>query len=141
VLCNPFGIELLSSRRAYRHLGNALASAGVPVLSFDYDGTGESAGSGEDPSRVPAWLLSIGSAIDELRRVSGVSRVILFGVRLGALLARAYAAEHQVDGLILIACPPTGRAHVREMRTLESLRQDRNERDTSEDGEQLSGFF
>src|SRR5689334_4600346 len=38
VLCNPFGIELLASRRAYRHLADRLARAGIPTLRFDYDG-------------------------------------------------------------------------------------------------------
>jgi pimeloyl-ACP methyl ester carboxylesterase len=141
VLCNPFGIELLSSRRAYRQLADKFAHAGLPALRFDYDGTGDSAGTDGDPNRVDAWLASIGSAIDELRRVSGVRRVVLFGVRLGALLARAYAAKVRVDGLILVACPATGKAHLREMKSLESLRKGRGEDETRPDGEQLSGFF
>lgn len=141
VLCSPFGIEMLSARRAYRHLADRLARAGIPALRFDYEGAGDSAGGDEDPNRVDAWLASIGSAIDELQRVSGVRRVILFGVRLGALLARAYAATHAVDGLVLVACPATGRAHVREMKSLEALRQGRSGDDARSDGEHLSGFF
>jgi pimeloyl-ACP methyl ester carboxylesterase len=141
VLCNPFGNEMLSSRRAYRHLADSLARASVPALRFDYDGTGDSAGMDEDAHRVEAWLSSIESAIAELRRVSGVSRIVLFGVRLGALLARAYAATHPVDGLALVACPATGRLLLREMKSLEKLRNGRSTHDSHPDGEHLSGFF
>ncbi|HVU03823.1 MAG TPA: alpha/beta fold hydrolase [Polyangiaceae bacterium] len=141
VICNPFGIELLSCRRAVRHLAERLAAVGIPALRFDYDGTGESAGEETDPARLEAWLGSIQSAVDELVRVTGVTRVVLVGVRFGALLARLHAARAKVDGLVLVACPATGRAHLREQRTLESLRQGRNADDIRSTGEQLSGFF
>src|SRR4051812_34449398 len=63
VLCNPFGYEMMCSHRAYRHLAERLATAGFPVLRFDYDGTGDSAGDGEDPERVESWLGSIDLAV------------------------------------------------------------------------------
>ena len=33
-------------------------------MRFDYDGTGDSPGSGDDPDRVEAWLGSVTDAID-----------------------------------------------------------------------------
>src|SRR5882672_10364144 len=122
VLCNPFGIEMMSTRRAFRHLADRLARRGVPVLRFDFDGTGDSAGTDHDAARVERWMESIDHAIHQLGQVSGVKRVALVGLRLGALLARAYAARHPLHGLVLVACPPTGKAHVRELRAFETMR-------------------
>jgi alpha-beta hydrolase superfamily lysophospholipase len=117
VLCPPMGYEAICSHRALRHLAERLARAGFPTLRFDYHGTGDSMGSDRDPGRVRAWFDSIGAAIDTLKVRAGVSEVCLFGVRLGATLAGAVAAERgDVARLVLWAPCPTGRAYVREMR-------------------------
>lgn len=116
VLCRPFGYEAICTYRSYTVLAEMLADDGFDVIRFDYQGTGDSAGSDTDPDRVPAWLDSIASAVAELRRRSDVSRVGLFGVRLGATLAaKAAAALGGVDSLVLWA-PCSGRVFARELR-------------------------
>src|SRR5579862_5144465 len=75
LLCNALGYEGLFGQPALRGLTARLAAANVAVLRFDYDGLGESAGSDGDPGRVAAWRASIATAIDELKRRSGVERV------------------------------------------------------------------
>ena len=122
VLCNAFGHEAMIQHRTYRHLAETLARRGYAVLRFDYDGTGDSAGSGADPDRVGAWLGSIDQAVTALKALSGSKQVVLFGVRVGALLAAEYAARHAVDGLILMAPPRSGKAWLREMRALEATK-------------------
>jgi pimeloyl-ACP methyl ester carboxylesterase len=122
VLCNAFGHEAMSSHRAYRRLAIRLAEGGHPVLRFDYDGTGDSAGGSSDPDRVQAWLNSIELATRELQRLSGAPRLVLFGTRFGALLALAHAAQRPIDGLVLLGPPASGKAWVREMSALQSLR-------------------
>ena len=105
--------------RSYRCLAERLASSGYPALRFDYDGTGDSCGSDEDPDRVASWLASIGYAIDALRDRSRTEGVALFGVRLGATLAAVAAAERgDVQDLVLWAACPTGRSFLRELRVL-----------------------
>ena len=54
VLCAPFGCEWLWAHRMYRRLASALEAQGFAVLRFDYEGTGDSRGSDEDPGRVAA---------------------------------------------------------------------------------------
>jgi pimeloyl-ACP methyl ester carboxylesterase len=116
VLCRPFGYEAMCTYRTYTVLAETLASDGFDVVRFDYHGTGDSAGSDTDPDRVPAWLDSTAAAIDELKSRAGISRIALFGVRLGGTLAAHAAARiGGVESLVLWA-PCTGRAYVRELR-------------------------
>jgi alpha/beta superfamily hydrolase len=118
VVCPPPGHEGVNAHRPLRHLTDALAKAGVPALRFDYHGTGDSAGRDEDPARVAAWRESISVAMTTLRTLSGCTRIGLIGLRLGALLAAAVAAEQEVDCLVLWFPPARGRTWVREMRAL-----------------------
>jgi alpha-beta hydrolase superfamily lysophospholipase len=123
VLCRPMGYEALCSHRTYTLLAEALAQAGFDAVRFDYQGTGDSSGADTDPGRVPAWIASIEAAVGELKRIADISRVALFGVRLGATLAvQAAAALGGVDSLVLWAPCATGRAFVREMRAASANR-------------------
>ena len=49
LICAPLGYEELCAHRALRHWAIALANGGVATLRFDYDGSGNSAGSDIDP--------------------------------------------------------------------------------------------
>jgi alpha-beta hydrolase superfamily lysophospholipase len=120
VICKPFGYEAICAHRSLRHFADAAAAIGVPAFRFDYDGTGDSAGDDRDPERWAAWVASTHAAIDELRRLTGVKRVCLLGVRLGATIA-ATAASVRVDvsGLIAIVPVVSGRQWLREMNALE----------------------
>lgn len=120
VVCNPFGGEVLSAHRSLRHMAEASAAQGLPTLRFDYDGTGDSAGSDRDPGRLAAWLRSVHDAVDELRRRTGVVRVHLLGLRLGATLAAMAAVEREdVAGLVAIVPVVSGRQWQRELTALQ----------------------
>jgi pimeloyl-ACP methyl ester carboxylesterase len=112
LLCPPFGHEYLVAYRGYRKLAETLAGAGFPCLFFDYDGMGDSVES--DLPRVQAWRESILAAAAELRTASGVANLVLFGVRLGALLAASVANEVSAAALMMLAPVVAGRAFVRE---------------------------
>ncbi|MGF6771231.1 pimeloyl-ACP methyl ester carboxylesterase [Paraburkholderia sp. GAS199] len=117
VLCSPFGYDALCTHRGWRNLAGRIAAAGMPVLRFDYPGTGDSAASEEDPRRVEAWLESIVAATRYLRERTGVTSVSLVGLRLGATLA-ALAAQRlgDVESLVLLAPAISGRNYLRELR-------------------------
>jgi pimeloyl-ACP methyl ester carboxylesterase len=141
VLCSAFGYEELCSRRTMHDLAEALARAGLPVLRFDYHGTADSAGSGEDPERVATWIANIGAAMDLIRRETGVREVALVGLRLGALLAASAAADRDdICALALLAPPNSGRAYVRELKALAHLLVAPDERAASFDGLEVAGF-
>lgn len=123
VLCRPVGYEGTCAYETYTQLAERLAQDGFAVIRFDYHGTGDSIGDDSDPDRVPAWQACIDAALDELTRLGGVSRLALFGVRIGATLATNVArARGGVDSIVLWAPCPTGRAFVRELRAAGTLR-------------------
>jgi pimeloyl-ACP methyl ester carboxylesterase len=123
VLVPPFGQEAISSHRTLRHLAEAAASAGLPVLRFDLDGTGDSAGDDRDAGLLPAWIAAVHAAVEALRARTGVARVALFGVRLGAALAALAAADREdVAALVALAPVVAGRAYLRELRLLDAAR-------------------
>lgn len=117
VMCRPLGYEALCTYQTYVALAETLARCGFDVLRFDYQGTGDSAGSDADPDRVAAWVASTVAAARELQRLAGVEVLSLFGVRMGATLAVQAARElGGVESMVLWAPCPTGRSFVRELR-------------------------
>lgn len=122
VVCNPIGDDYIRAHRALRHLAERLAEAGLPVVRFDFHGTGDSAGDERDHGRVGTWIADIGRAVDELRRRSGVTEVLLAGLRMGATLAATAAAERgDIDGVILWSPYRSGRAYVDETTRLHKM--------------------
>jgi alpha-beta hydrolase superfamily lysophospholipase len=119
LMCSPSGYEAICTHRTYRYFAEAAAARGFPVLRFDYDGTGDSAGRSLDPDRVGHWLNSISAAIDALKARTGVERVCLFGVRVGVTLA-AVAAQGRTDIHSMIAFAPVVKvsSYLREIRAL-----------------------
>jgi len=117
VLCRPIGLEALSARRAYRCLAEQLAAQGLVTLQFDYVGTGDSAGDIAEVGDVARWLSDIGTAIEFVRR-TGVRRIGLIGLRLGATLAANAAADNDVEALVLWDPCENGRGFLREQQML-----------------------
>ena len=101
LLCNPGPQEYRQCHWVYKQLAVRLAEAGVHAMRFDYFGTGDSAG-GADEVSIDRWVGDIADAAEELRALSGVSRLSVVGIRLGAALAtRAVARGLRVHDLIL----------------------------------------
>ena len=117
VLCPPVGFDAWRAGRAYRSLSEQLCDEGFVVLHFDYDGTGDSAGSETDPGRVDAWERSIGIAVDFMR-TNGAQHVSLVGMRLGATLAASASQTCRPDALILWDPCFSGRSYLREQTIL-----------------------
>lgn len=140
VLCPPLAGEHTNAHYTYRRLAQALEAVGLLAVRFDYDGTGDSAGSGEDPTRVNAWLASIAYAV-ELARRTGAPSVSLLGMRMGALLAAVAAARlGDVASLVLWDPCTSGRAFVREHQFLQRISSDPAATSRRDGGIELPGF-
>jgi dienelactone hydrolase len=117
VICKPFGYEALCGHRGLRAFAEMAAAAGVPALRFDYLGSGDAANIDPDADQIQQWGEDLLAAIAELRRRTGVTRVCLFGFRLGALLAvRAALESDSIAALLLVAPVVNGSRYLRELR-------------------------
>lgn len=115
VLCNPWGKEYLNAHRALRQLALQLAASGCHALRFDWYGCGDSHGDAA-AGDVPGWRRDIGAAVEELQAISGVQRVHLVGLRLGAALAfEASLQRHDIAGVALWDPVVDGEAYLREL--------------------------
>lgn len=100
VLCAPpFAEELNKSRRMIAQQARRLAAAGFGVLIPDLYGTGDSTGDFSD-ARWEIWREDLARCAVWLRQ-RGHESLILWGVRLGGLLAAELAAEAAAARLLL----------------------------------------
>lgn len=112
----PHGLEALAAARPLANLADRLAAAGHAVLRFDLPGTGDALGSDADPDRIGAWTDGIIAASATLAREAGTARIVVCGLRFGAMLAvLALPRIEAPAGLILIDPIVRGRAYAREL--------------------------
>ncbi len=131
VICSPLGYEYTHAHRSVRRLADQLAVHRYPTLRFDLHGMGDSPGDLFAEDLLNRWIAEISSAIDALRSQSGVSKICLLGIRMGATLAAKVAEHTPVKHLVLWNPIVTGRRYVREMQALarmaEGFRQDHDD--------------
>jgi len=118
VLCQPLGHEYLRAHRAFRNLAVSLAGQGFHVLRFDYFGCGDSGGEGEQAT-FEQCLNDLSAAIEELKDTSGVSKVSLVGLRLGATFAALAASRRRdIDRVVLWDQVLDGGKYLEDLREL-----------------------
>lgn len=121
VCCTSVGSEATSAHRPMKLLADELEASGFAVLRFDYAGTGDSAGEGDDDGQVRAWRSSVTEAVGFLRHL-GACDIGLVGLRLGATLAALEAAaDGSVTALALWDPCVNGKAFLREQQALTAL--------------------
>ena len=113
----PVGYEYWNSHRTLRTLAERLAARGCPVLRFDLDGLGDSAGDQWDPARVEAWRHSVDHAADALRGW-GVTSLVVVGLRIGGSLALMQGDDVNADAVVAWAPVVRGRRYISELQLL-----------------------
>lgn len=128
VLCSPWGREEVSAHHSLRQWALTLADAGWPCIRFDYVGEGDSAGDPLQDGGVDAWVQSVCTAADELKRRAGISKLCFLGVRSGVTMAcLAAQGRDDVVGLVAVAPMVKGRSFVRELTALHAATNKRAE--------------
>ena len=118
VLCYPMGEEYIRFHRACRELALRLSNVGFRVLRFDFYGCGDSGGR-FDQASTGQWLTDLDTAIRDMRRGCGVTKVCLVGLRLGGTLSiMAGSGRQDIDGMVLWDPVINGIAHIEELTTL-----------------------
>lgn len=116
VLCNAFGGEGLYAQRALGVLAEDMAAAGMAALHLDYPGQGDSVDLAASVDATQAWLGGVRAALAWARSHFPGVALSLCGHRLGALLAAEVAStEADVQALLLLSPPQSGRHLVREL--------------------------
>lgn len=114
LICAPCGLEYQYAHRALRVLAKRLAERGSHALRFDYSGTGDSAGDTVDAS-MGQWVADTIEAAAELQQASGVRRIDMIGLRVGAAVAARSAGQVNARRLVLWDPVLDGNAWVSEV--------------------------
>jgi hypothetical protein len=118
VLCYPLGQEYQRSHRLFRQLSTLLSKAGLPVLRFDYVGTGDSAGEAGEGAPTQ-WRENITTAANELRDLGAVPQVSAVGLRLGAALAASVDGPDRTFNTLVLWDPVvSGRDYLSSLRAM-----------------------
>ena len=117
VLCPPIAGEHVRTYRLMRHVASTLSRAGFHTLRFDWFGGGDSAGAFADAT-IARWSDDLRMAVTELRDATGVRKVSVFGIRMGATIALRAAARLKLDTIAAWDPVLTGSSYLRAQRAL-----------------------
>lgn len=127
LLAPPLLHELPRSRRLVTEVAAQLASHGFPCMRFDYFGTGDSDGTG-DEATFATMREDLGVAAEALRQSSAVDRIVVLALRGGALPVSSWL-EHGAEVELLVLWEPIvdgsawlaalEREHAEELRSID----------------------
>lgn len=101
VLVPPLLHELPRSRRFIAEVASELAVLGLPSLRFDFFGTGDSCGSGDELD-FASMHIDLDLAVAALRERTGATRLVLLAWRGSALPLRAWLERGGVADLVVL---------------------------------------
>lgn len=119
LLCPPIGQEHVRSHWALRQVATALGRAGFHVLRFDWFGVGDSAGD-LTTATLERWTSDVRSAAQELRDATGLRKISIVGLRLGAGLAALAAPRIKPSVMVLWDPVFDGGRYLSELRELQA---------------------
>lgn len=121
VFSAPMGRDARWTYRAMVIFAAQLAGEGFDVVRFDPAGEGDSAEAPLDADQWALWTSGLARVAAEARRLTGATRSVLLGIRIGATIARAAAREASADGLVLLDPLASGKAWVSELNILRAM--------------------
>ena len=120
LLCCPGPQEYHMTHWAFRRLATQLARAGLATLRFDYSCTGDSAGAAHD-AKLDQWEKDVVTAAAELKGLTGLRKLSVVGMRLGAVVAaRAVAHGLKAQQLVLWEPVVSGSLYLKQLEELDA---------------------
>ena len=120
VLCPPFGYEHVCAQRTMRVMAEQLAARGHATVAFDPAGRRNSGRRGVVGDELAIWVHSATMAVQHAATLAD-DGVVLVGLRMGSLVATLVAEQLGADALVLFDPAPSGRRHLRELRSLQLM--------------------
>lgn len=142
LLCYPILHEYMRTHWAFRRLSKMLSEAGYHVFRFDYYGTGDSSGDGNEIS-LQQWESNVLSAFQELKDVSGAENLYVVSTRFGAALSTLASTNNGFKPKCCIFWDPVldGRRYLEELKTLNDSRNISPETSGNPNFEELMGYI
>ncbi|NUO47390.1 MAG: alpha/beta fold hydrolase [Polyangiaceae bacterium] len=119
LLCPPIGQEHVRSHWALRQVATALGRAGFHVLRFDWFGVGDSAGDLE-AATLERWTQDVKSAAQELKDSTGLRKLSVVGLRMGAALAALAAPRIKPSVMVFWDPVLDGVRYLDQLRSLQA---------------------
>ncbi len=116
IMCYPAPQDMMRLHQAHVQLSRQLAELGYTVLRFDYSCTGDSDGPSHEAS-LDAWELDTIAALTWLKQNLKLSRITLFGARLGGTIALRASTQGGIAQLVLWDPVLDGLAYLQELQS------------------------
>ena len=110
IICPSVGLEYMRTYRGIRLLADALCESGYHVLRFDYSNSGDSVGLTNDAG-FDRWQEDVRAAKTELEALSGAKSAMVFGLRIGALIAQSALHESECPHFLAWDPPENGQKY------------------------------
>lgn len=124
VFCAPWGFDALCTFKFHRLIAADLAMRGYPSIRFDYPGEGNSLPA-DGGHTFQDWVDAALRAATELRTRTGCSKIVYYGMGIGAAVAlRAGQRDDRLAGYVLAAAALGGRRYLREISLREKVIED-----------------
>jgi pimeloyl-ACP methyl ester carboxylesterase len=124
VFCAPWGFDALCTAKFHRLTAEELRRRGFPSIRFDYPGEGDSLPV-DGGATFESWVAAALQAAEELRTRTGCTRVLYYGMGIGAAVAlRAGSQDRALAGYVLAASALSGRRYLREVALREKVIED-----------------
>jgi hypothetical protein len=120
IILNAGVLHRVGPHRLHVTLARRIAAGGIPALRLDLGGIGDSIASSDATSFRDSAIADTRAAMNDLTRLVGAERFVLFGVCAGADNSIGTAlADDRVAGIVLVDPPtyPTRRGQLRYLRT------------------------
>lgn len=115
ILVHPFAEERVLAQRGLYSISKCFEQKGIASFRFDFMGHGDSDGDFEESS-ITTRVRNIKDAVDCFRKKTGLNRIILVGLRLGASIAMlAREKIKDIENVVLISPVISGEKYINQL--------------------------